>query len=200
MIIGLCGLQGSGKDTIANFLVNNYNFTRISFASILKDVVAVMFGWERKLLEGITTESRLWRDTKDIWWSEKLKKDITPRKILQEIGTDLFRNNYNPNIWIYCFENKLRKYNYEKNIVISDCRFLNEINMIKKLGGYTIEVQRNPPKWLSDIKTGKLKTIPNIHSSELELIKIKHDFVIKNNKTLFLLEKKIILFMKQLLD
>ena len=58
MIIGMCGLIGTGKDTVADILVNNYNFIKVSFPDKLKDGVATVFSWERELLEGTTDESR----------------------------------------------------------------------------------------------------------------------------------------------
>ena len=45
MIIGLCGAQGSGKDTVANILIAEYGFIKLTFASTLKDVVAILFSW-----------------------------------------------------------------------------------------------------------------------------------------------------------
>ena len=51
MIIGVCGLIGAGKDTIADYLVNVHEFRRESFANTLKDAVAAVFGWDRTLLE-----------------------------------------------------------------------------------------------------------------------------------------------------
>ena len=65
MIIGICGLIGSGKDTIADYLVTNYNFKKLSFADKLKDSVATMFDWDRDLLDGKTDESRAWREKED---------------------------------------------------------------------------------------------------------------------------------------
>ena len=47
MIIGICGFIGSGKDTIADYLVNFHEFRRESFASSLKDAVSAVFGWDR---------------------------------------------------------------------------------------------------------------------------------------------------------
>jgi len=49
MIIGICGLIGSGKDTIADYLVKEHNFIKLSFADKLKDCVAEMFDWNRDL-------------------------------------------------------------------------------------------------------------------------------------------------------
>ena len=52
MLIGLVGLIGSGKDTVAEFLVKEHKFQRDSFAKSLKDAVSAIFGWDRELLEG----------------------------------------------------------------------------------------------------------------------------------------------------
>ena len=54
MIIGICGLIGSGKGTVADILVENHNFEKLSFADKLKDGVASVFGWDRDMLEGDT--------------------------------------------------------------------------------------------------------------------------------------------------
>ena len=59
MIVGICGLIGSGKDTIADHLVKDHNFVKISFADKLKDTVATLFDWDRTLLDGKTEQSRL---------------------------------------------------------------------------------------------------------------------------------------------
>ena len=74
MIVGICGLIGSGKDTIADHLVQDHNFVKISFADKLKDTVATLFDWDRTLLDGKTEQSRLWREQEDPYWSKELKK------------------------------------------------------------------------------------------------------------------------------
>jgi dephospho-CoA kinase len=61
MIVGICGFAGSGKDTIAK-VFEEHGFRIMSFADILKDVVSLMYGLDRDLLSGKTTESRVWRE------------------------------------------------------------------------------------------------------------------------------------------
>ncbi len=52
MLIGLVGLIGSGKDTVAERLVSHHGFVRDSFAKSLKDAVSNIFSWDREMLEG----------------------------------------------------------------------------------------------------------------------------------------------------
>ena len=109
-IIGVCGLIGGGKGTVADILVNNHTFHKYSFADSLKDMVANVFNWPRHLLEGDTKESRDWREQRDEWWSARLGiENLTPRWILQYWGTDVCRVNFHEDIWIASLENKLFK-------------------------------------------------------------------------------------------
>jgi hypothetical protein len=178
MIIGLCGAQGSGKDTVANILITEYGFVKLTFASTLKDVVAILFSWPRDLLEGLTEESRLWRETVDDFWSEKLSiPSFTPRKALQMIGTDLFRIHFNNDIWINIVENKIGatlKNNPNTNIVISDCRFANEFSIIKQF----------PDSHIITILREK-NIIQNLaHSSETEWVNYNFDAILQNDNSI----------------
>ena len=95
MLIALYGGQGAGKDTVANILIQYHGFIKLSFAQVLKDAVATIFLWPRDLLEGDTEYSREWREKMDPYWAEKTGiYDFSPRKALQYIGTDLFRNHF----------------------------------------------------------------------------------------------------------
>ena len=106
MIIGLCGLIGSGKDTAADYLCNFHEFRRDSFASTLKDAVASVFGWDRELLEGRTKQAREWREQIDPWWADRMHMpNLTPRLILQLWGTEVCRRGFHDDIWIASLEN-----------------------------------------------------------------------------------------------
>ena len=59
MLIGLVGLIGSGKDTVAERLVSHHGYVRDSFAKSLKDATASIFGWNREMVEGNTKERQL---------------------------------------------------------------------------------------------------------------------------------------------
>jgi len=141
MIIGICGFISSGKDTIADYLTNFHEFERESFASSLKDAISVIFGWDRQLLEGRTVQSRKWREQVDPWWAERLHMPhLTPRWILQNWGTEVCRQAFHDDIWIASLENKLRS--TTQHIVITDCRFPNEMTALRNVGGKIIRVTR----------------------------------------------------------
>jgi hypothetical protein len=195
MIIGIAGFQGSGKDTIADYLQNIYGFKRDSFANTLKDAVSAVFGWDRELLEGRTTESRTWREQVDTWWAERLHMpNLTPRYVLQVWGTEVARKSFHDDTWIASLENKLRK--TSNDIVISDVRFPNEIAAIKRAGGVVIRVTRGPePEWYELAKIvnqgpdrntmwrlskNQLETY-QVHASETAWIGTDFDAVIDNN-------------------
>ena len=192
MIIGVCGFIGSGKDTIADYLTNFHEFRRESFANSLKDAVAQVFGWDRTMLEGRTKSAREWREQVDPWWAERLNMpNLTPRWVLQYWGTEVCRKAFHDDIWIASLENKLR--NSTDDIVISDCRFPNEIKSIKDAGGIVIRVVRGPePDWYQvaeyanegqEIFKQKLKEL-GIHASETAWVGTKFDFVLDNNETI----------------
>jgi hypothetical protein len=194
MIIGICGFISSGKDTIADYLVNFNGFRRESFANSLKDAVAHVFGWDRTMLEGRTAQAREWREQVDPWWSERLNMPhLTPRWVLQYWGTEVCRKAFNDDIWIASLENKLR--NSTDDIVISDCRFPNEIKSIKDAGGIVIRVVRGPePTWYGvalaannspqpNVSMEILKEL-NIHASETAWVGTKFDAVLDNNGTI----------------
>ena len=188
MIIGIAGFQGSGKDTIADYLCNIYGFKRDSFAATLKDAVAAVFGWDRELLEGRTTESRQWRETVDEWWANRLgMPGLTPRLVLQKWGTEVARRAWHDDTWIASLENKLNR--AHNDIVITDVRFPNEIKAIKDAGGIVIRVVRGPePEWYDvAVETNRgnfnhmAQAYPEVHPSEWAWIGTKFDAIIDNN-------------------
>ena len=197
-IIGICGFIGSGKDTAADYLVNFHEFRRDSFAATLKDAVAAVFGWDRELLEGRTKHAREWREQPDAWWSDRLDMpNLTPRLVLQLWGTEVCRKAFHDDIWIASLENRLRS--SQDNIVISDCRFPNEIKAIKNAGGKVIWIRRGDlPEWYDaavSVNQGHAKNMSyalsknkleqlGIHASETAWVGTKFDAVIDNNGTI----------------
>lgn len=182
MIIGICGLIGSGKGTVADILVETHNFKKLSFADKLKDGVATIFGWDRAMLEGDTDESRQWRELKDDFWSNETKMEVTPRLVLQLFGTDCMRNGFDDGIWVSTIKKKLLE-NPTIDYVVPDVRFANEVDMIRDIGGQVWEVKRGAdPQWLIEYESTGVE--PTVHASEWKWIKSKKDLVIENDSTL----------------
>jgi hypothetical protein len=189
MIIGVCGFIGSGKDTVADYLQNFHEFRRESFATTLKDAVSAVFGWDRIMLEGRTKEAREWREQVDPWWANRLSMPtLTPRWVLQYWGTEVCRKSFHDDIWIASLENKLRT--SQDNIVISDCRFPNEISSIRNAGGIIVWVKRGElPDWYDTAVRANSGILPDqellkrigIHASETAWVGTKFDAELDNN-------------------
>ena len=203
-IIALVGLIGSGKDTVADYLQNIHHFRRESFARTLKDAVSSVFGWDRELLEGRTEYSRQWREEVDEWWAERLDMpNLTPRWVLQHWGTEVVRGNFHSDIWIASLENKLR--NNKDNVVITDCRFLNEIAAVQNQGGLVVRVRRgDDPEWLPLAETynttnnnnekeatKKILNSLGVHQSESGWAGCNFDYVLYNDYSLSKLYEQV---------
>jgi len=167
------GIKGSGKDTCADYLVNQYGFQKKSFADPLKRACQELFLFNEEQVYGTQEQ----KETPDPRWF-----GCTPRLALQFVGTELLRNNLNEimpglghNIFTHHFqlwyENE-RDHDAETKVVIADVRFQNEMDFIQRLGGIVIKLNR--PSVLAN----------DIHQSELELQNITtYNYLINNSKT-----------------
>ena len=183
MIIGICGLIGSGKGTVADILVEEHGYKKLSFADALKDGVASMFNWPRHLLEGNTEESRVWRENPDLFWSAETRSEITPRLVLQLVGTECMRNGFYDGIWVSLAKKKLLE-SLEQNWVIPDTRFENEINMIQSLGGEIWRVSRGQdPDWVDAYRENNITPI-DVHPSEYSWTRSEFNKIINNEGSL----------------
>lgn len=178
MLIGVLGNKGHGKDTIADYICEKYNYKKDAFANPLKEACRILFN---------LSDEQLYGDQKEVvdpHWN------VSPREILRHVGTEFFRINidkllpgiYN-NFWVKCMEPRL-----DDNTIISDVRFQNEVNMIHEHGGVVIKVIRSYED---------SKSIKSLHVSE-QLDDISFDFLIHNDSTLEELYKKVDLIYKSI--
>lgn len=198
MLIGVVGFIGSGKGTVGEYLVEEHGFINDSFAKSLKDAAAAIFGWDREMLEGATPEARFAREQRDRFWSEKLDiKDFTPRLGLQLLGTEAGRNVFGQELWTSSVEKRWIDAGKPKT-VITDCRFPNEIGLIRNLSGNVWRVSRGQePHWYQDMlfynkglcdeeddrKIRQMKSTGSIpHESETAWIGQDVDEIIYNNE------------------
>ncbi len=190
MVIGICGLISSGKDTIADYLIKNHTFYKISFADKLKDSVSAMFSWDRELLDGKTNESREWREKVDTYWTSETGRTITPRLVLQEFGTECMRNGFYDGIWVSLTKKKIIE-NPHMNFVLPDTRFPNEAKMLYEIGGEVWRVKRgNDPAWFSEYQ--ELGVEPtDVHPSEWAWAQTKFKHIINNDGTITELKDQV---------
>lgn len=115
MIIGLCGKAGSGKDTVADFLVRDHGFVKVALADPLKRIARDVFDFSDKQLWGPSEMRnapdirypRAWRDVEEsrspaggVLPAGKIATEfLTPRHALQQLGTEWGRHCY-PNVWV----------------------------------------------------------------------------------------------------
>lgn len=138
MLIGLVGKARSGKDTVAGLLVQNFDdgFEQFAFADVMKDVVALKFGIARCHCDGIDEDGSVFdREAIHPFWG------ISTREMLQKEGTEATREVYCPDFWLRRMEIQLED-SQSVNVVISDVRFPNEVDFIKKAGGHVIGITR----------------------------------------------------------
>lgn len=161
MIIGLSGLAGAGKDTVADLLVDHHGFAKLAFADPLKRICRDVFQFTERQLWGPSSA----RNAGD----ERYPRGdsfLTPRYALQQLGTEWGRDCF-PSIWVDAGLRDAKKvmetacYRYEsrrglylapvtewdsalapKGVAISDVRFENEIAAVKLAGGKVIRIKR----------------------------------------------------------
>ncbi len=170
-IIALCGYKGSGKDTVANYLVDKYNYKHYKISDKLKEIIKILFDLSDNDLEQKKEE------VNDKW-------NTTPRRLMQFIGTDMFQYklqellpNINRDFWIKSLftedlMNKINNENYK--IVISDLRFLHEYEIISNLYvSYSI----------LKVKNNRIEQ-NDTHISENEFNEININGIIQNDSNL----------------
>lgn len=135
--------------------------TRLSFADGLKDMV-----------------QKAWKIPK----RDMQRKPDYVRKLLQIVGTNLFREQIDKDFWVKRIlkvitdrELNERVSSHTHHIVITDVRFVNEGVLIKELGGLVIRI--------SGVQRGKSVTGDQKHPSEMEVLKIFADTSLFNKST-----------------
>jgi hypothetical protein len=167
-LIAIHGFKQSGKDTLADLLVEEFGYTKVAFADRLKEAIHHIFGVDRKLLFGTEQDKQKlspvrWEDFNHL---SKPGPDhptyLSIRELLQIFATEICREKI-PSIW----------YRYlpipaDSKIVISDCRFKNEADFLKQRNTILIKVNRSNANSTN-------------HESERGLPDEMMDYILSNN-------------------
>lgn len=133
-VIGITGKAGSGKDSLASFLVENHGFKRIGLADPLREFVSRMTGIPfEDLMQGEVKETPL-----DNFGGK------SPRQMMQTLGTEWGRQTIADDTWLQVAAVAIRKARQEgyAGVVIPDVRFDNEAHFVHQMGGDVVEVIR----------------------------------------------------------
>lgn len=191
LIIGLVGMAKSGKDTAAHMMSTvvthaGVHSDHLAFADPIRDI-GERFGFP---IETMTDQS-----LKEGWLHPVF--NITPRKFMQKVGTEMFRDQLDKDVWVKLLEMKLIEaensakneaaaypdYEYDintkpwvpKNVIfITDVRFPNEAEMLKRHGGFIIKIERT-----NFVTSGEWRK----HESEKYIDDIEKDATWYNNES-----------------
>lgn len=135
-VIGMSGWARAGKDTVADHLVSNYGYEKMSFASPMKDA---LYALNPSIQFGSFPNARLSTAIDTVGWEgiKELSSDIRP--LLQRFGTEVGRQMWGENFWVNA---AIRKIKDGSKVVFADVRFPNEANAIKELGGFVWRIER----------------------------------------------------------
>jgi dephospho-CoA kinase len=158
ILAGITGKAGAGKDTVADYLVREHGFLKLSFAGPLKEMLEVAGlpeptdrAAKELLIEGFS---------------------FTWREAAQRLGTEWGRG-LDPEIWVKVMEMKLQSMRIPR-VVFSDVRFENEAAMIRRLGGKVLHVTGRAAELGANAR----------HASEAGIAFRAGDHVIVNDSTI----------------
>lgn len=163
-LIGLTGKAGAGKDTAANWLTTYRarDFRKIALADPLRAATTAIFGWD------------------DSFYQHPKKNEVdeafgvSPRKALQTLGTEWGRK-LNEDLWLLIADAKAQPLLASGfNVLITDVRFENEAEYIRKNGGTIWHIDRDV----------HLVGTEAAHASEAGVKFVKGDVRINNNEVM----------------
>lgn len=123
-VIALTGLAGSGKSTASKYLVEKNGYQLVKFAGPLKDMLRAIGLGEGHIEGELKEEPCEWL------------QGATPRHAMQTLGTQWGRTCIGPSFWIELWVRRVNLIIAEGGrVVVDDCRFPNEADEVRKLGG-----------------------------------------------------------------
>lgn len=186
-IIGMMGAAGAGKDTAAERLVDLHSFEPWAFAQPIKDMIEALLiscGLDHACLHERALKEQPLPGLR-----------VSPRQLMQTLGTEWGRNIISPDLWVRATEMALGLWDLPRNapvhdrIVITDVRMPNEAAWVRSFGGVIVRIDRPG-----------LAPIPLAHhASEASAGTIRADYIIINDGTVGELHERVDALMRRLI-
>jgi hypothetical protein len=178
-LIGINGYKGSGKDTVADYLVREYGYEKRSLAASLKQSVAALFNIPVERIDEMKNDPI----TQVV--IEGYRR-MSFREFLQRYGTESHRSVFGDSFWVdQCLPTTPDSFYSDGNpVCISDVRFPNELHRVKSLGGINIRISR--PEFEGESHASEQAPEPGMIYT-----------LIQNDKSIDMLENKIDLMLLQ---
>lgn len=174
IILGLTGMAGSGKDTVADILVRDHGYTRLAFADPLRAMALSL----NPIVSCHTAIHRLSDAVETYGWDVAKREYPEVRGILQRVGTDMVRNHISDTFWVDKAMDIIATSYEATKWVITDCRFPNEAAAVEKIG------------WVVQVQRPGLDPLPGAHVSEAGVPDNLISFDLLNDSTIEKLAEK----------
>lgn len=191
LLVGLGGALRSGKDTFADHLVAGHNFVKIGMSDQLRlalltldPLIPVETSAPRTIVETLLRRrTRTGRD--HIRYSElranvgytDAKRNPEVRGLLRRLGDDVGRTLLDESVWVNIAERTIREHHANgKNVVITALRYLNEVELLERLGGHSYWIARGA------VDEGAT-AVDSGHRSETSVTATRFSRVIRNDGT-----------------
>jgi hypothetical protein len=170
--IALSGLARSGKDTVADYLVKNHGYVKMSFADPMREALYRLNpdidvdGYDMKLATAVDL----------LGWEQLKSASQGLRGLMQRMGTEVGREMFGEDFWVNQAFNKAKQHEL---VVFADCRFPNEARTVEDCGGVVWRIERPGI------------SAANSHPSETALDSYDFDWIALNDSTLENLWKSV---------
>lgn len=176
--IGFMGYARSGKDTAGDHLVQTYGYERVSFADPVRESLFAL----DPIVGDAPSDAGLRLATVVAMHGWEEAKDCYPevRTLLQRHGTDAMRGVMGDDVWVNLAARKVVEARRAgKNVVVTDCRFPNEVKMLREWGFRLVWVDRPGVEPV------------NGHASEVGVYPHDADVVLPNNSSVDVLRERL---------
>jgi hypothetical protein len=214
LIVGLSGRKQSGKDTVANYVVNHFperqssvaqpSVKLYSFAHLLKKNLCMdILGLSWEQCNGTdeqknTKTNYKWSDfpldmrknhtrTEMVRGTERkiyLSGHMTARQVMQFVGTDMFREYFGENIWVEATLKQIQK-DDTSICIVTDARFPSEVNSIIYNDGIVIRLNRNIFPEDSHASETSLDSYDFVSTKNCHLVENRNMKISEQNKLCF---------------